>query len=96
MTTETRTTIQLSDLKGIEFECVKCHARAMRPVGVWQFPLAVCPECGASWTHYNGTMNVLKNIASQVAKYAEIDDPKNDAPFIVRFELAQPAPKKSL
>lgn len=96
MTNETRTTIQLSDLKAIEFECVGCHARIVRPIGVWQFPLVACSECGANWTHYAGAMGVLKAMASQIAKYAEMDDPKNDAPFVVRFEIAQPTRKESL
>jgi hypothetical protein len=41
-------------------------------------------------------MGVLKAMASQIAKYAEMDDPKNDAPFVVRFEIAQPTRKESL
>jgi len=94
MTCETRTTIQLSDIEAIEFECVKCHARAVRPVGVWQFPLAACPECGENWIHYRGTMDVLRSMASQIAKYAEIDVLKNGAPFVVRFEVAQQSQKE--
>jgi hypothetical protein len=38
-------------------------------------------------------MSVLRTIASQIAKYAEIHDLKNGAPFVVRFEIAQPTQK---
>ena len=87
MTSETRTTIQLSDFKGVEFECVQCHVRIVRPLGVWNFPLDSCLECGAVWTHYKGTMNVLRAISSEIAKIAAIDKPDNESPFIVRFEI---------
>jgi hypothetical protein len=41
-------------------------------------------------------MEMLTKMASQIAKLAEMDGPKNEAPFIVRFEVAQPARKESL
>lgn len=88
MTRETRTTVQLSDFKAVEFECVQCHARIVRPMGVWHFSLDECPECGTDWTHYNKTMAVLMNISSYIAKIAEIDEPAKQSPFIVRFEIA--------
>ncbi len=87
MTSEVRTTIQLSDLKAVEFECTQCHARIVRPIGVWSSPLLCCPECGMTWEHYRATMDFLAKTSSQIAKTAAIDDPKSDSPFIVRFEL---------
>lgn len=89
MSTEMRTTIQLSDLKAVEIECVKCHSRIVRPVGVWLSRLDCCPDCGVSWIHYRGTMDFLANTASQVAKIAEIDKPEFNAPFVVRFEIKE-------
>ena len=87
MTSEIRTTIQLSDLKSVEFECTQCHARIVRPVGAWHTPLLCCPECGVAWNHYRGTMDFLANMSSQVAKISSIDTPANESPFIVRFEI---------
>ena len=87
MTTEIRTTIQLSDVRAIEFECQACHCRIVRPVGGMQPLLFACPECGTTWAHYRGSMDMLTKMASQIAKLAEIDK-TSDAPFLVRFEIA--------
>ncbi|MDR5726887.1 MAG: hypothetical protein RB191_05410 [Terriglobia bacterium] len=93
MTSETRTTIQLSDFKAIEFECAQCHSRIIRPITTWQTRLDCCPDCGVSWIHYRGTMDFFANMASQIAKISSIDNPENQAPFVARFEIAQPARK---
>jgi hypothetical protein len=90
MTTETRTTIQLSDLKAVEIECTSCHSRIARPIGTLLSPALGCPECNSNWTQFRGTLEFLAKFTSQIAKVAAIDDPKNDAPFVVRFEIAQP------
>jgi DNA replicative helicase MCM subunit Mcm2 (Cdc46/Mcm family) len=94
MTSESRMTIQLSDLKAIEFECTNCHHRLVRPIGVWQSNWDSCPDCGSIWSHYRHTMNFLAQFSSQVAKTKEIDN-QNDSPYIVRFEITQP-PKGQL
>ena len=88
MTSEVRTTIQLSDIRTVEFECLHCHSRIVRPVGGTQPLMLGCPECGDNWAHYRGDMEVLTRLASQLAKLSGIDDPKNEAPFIVRFEIS--------
>ena len=87
MTIETRTTIQLSDIRAIEFECRSCHCRIVRPMGGTQPIMPVCPECGVTWMQYKGTMEFLSNFASQVPKAATIDA-QNDGPFVVRFEVS--------
>jgi predicted RNA-binding Zn-ribbon protein involved in translation (DUF1610 family) len=87
MTSETRTTIQLSDIKAVEFECTNCHHRLVRPIGVWQSQWDQCPDCGSIWTHYRATMDFLARFSSQVSKTAVIDTQTNETPFIVRFEI---------
>jgi predicted RNA-binding Zn-ribbon protein involved in translation (DUF1610 family) len=94
MTSETRTTIQLSDIKAVEFECVRCHHRLVRPIGTWQTPVFACPECGETWASYRNTLDFLSKTASQLSRTASIDTPGNDSPFIVRLEIAQPKPKE--
>jgi hypothetical protein len=96
MTNETRTTIQLSDIKAIEFECSACHCRIVRPVGGLQPKLLACPECGITWAQFERTMDFLSRTVSQLAKVAEVDKPENQSPFVVRFELVQPTRKESL
>lgn len=95
MTNETRTTIQLSDMQAVEFECSECHCRVVRPMGAWKSSLSECPECGSNWNAYRGTMSFLMQMASQISKTSVIDTDKQ-APFTVRFELAQPTRKESL
>jgi hypothetical protein len=46
MTIETKTTIQLSDITGIEFECKNCHSVTSWPIAVAHNPLTRC-HCGA-------------------------------------------------
>jgi hypothetical protein len=87
VTSETRTTIQLSDIQAIEFECRACHCRITRPMGGRQILMLICPECETTWANYRGDMEILTKIASQIARLAGIDDPKNQAPFVVRFEI---------
>jgi hypothetical protein len=77
----------LSDFKAVEFECLQCRARIVRPIAAWQTRLDCCPDCGVSWIHYRGTMDFFANMASQIAKIASIDDPATQSPFIARFEL---------
>jgi hypothetical protein len=88
MTSETRTTIQLSDIRAVEFECNHCHHRLVRPLGVWQSQWEQCPECGSLWSHYRSMMDFLARFASQAAKSSEIDKQGKEAPFTVRLEIA--------
>ena len=87
MTSETRTTIQMSDIRGVEFECTQCHAKIVRPITTWNSPLVCCPDCGVPWNHFRGTMDFLAKTTSQLSKTSALDT-QADAPFIVRFEIA--------
>jgi hypothetical protein len=39
-------------------------------------------------------MDFFANMASQIAKISAIDNPENKAPFVARFEIAQPPRKE--
>ena len=86
MTSEVRTTIQLSDFKAVEFECRQCHCRIVRPMGGVQPLLPNCPECGISWAQSRAVMEFLAKMVSQVPMASAIDK-QTDSPFIVRFEI---------
>jgi hypothetical protein len=46
MTSETRTFIDFQDILSIQLECLKCHAKVVRPIGnISHFPLH-CESCG--------------------------------------------------
>jgi hypothetical protein len=51
MTIETRTTIQLKDIKGIEFECEECHGKIVFAIDNFKNPPVVCSCCrdGKQW-----------------------------------------------
>jgi len=96
MISETRTTIQLSDLKAVEVECQQCHCRVVRPMGTQQSLMLGCQECGSTWPNYRGVMEIVNWMISKLPKAAVIDDPTNQAPFVVRVEIAQPPRKEQL
>jgi hypothetical protein len=87
MTSETRTTIQLSDFKAVEFECRECRCRIVRPMGAIQPALLACPECGNTWAVWRGAMEFFTKTISQIPKAAVIDQDESHAPVIVRFEI---------
>jgi hypothetical protein len=45
MTLETRTTIELGDIRAIEFECAACHARTAIPIEKFNQPPTRCSSC---------------------------------------------------
>jgi hypothetical protein len=49
MTSETRTTIDPSDVVAIEIECTNCHVRQVRPLGAERGRLDNCPNCNETW-----------------------------------------------
>jgi Zn-finger nucleic acid-binding protein len=87
MTTETRTTIQLSDIRAVEFECRECRCRIVRPVGGTQPLLLNCPECNTTWAQYRGNMEILVKMLSQLPKVAAFDSDAQ-TPFMLRLEIS--------
>lgn len=53
MTSETRTLIELADIKGVEFSCRKCGAKVLYPLDRhYDELLEQCPNCNKNWiTH---------------------------------------------
>jgi DNA replicative helicase MCM subunit Mcm2 (Cdc46/Mcm family) len=45
MTIETNTTIELGDIKTIEFECRKCHTKIVYPIESYSHPPTRCSAC---------------------------------------------------
>jgi hypothetical protein len=45
MTIETRTTVELSDIRHVEFECLTCHAKYVYPIDKFAYPPFVCGVC---------------------------------------------------
>ena len=51
MTIETRTTLELKDIRAIEFECNACHTKTLYSVAKYTQPPTHCPHCteGRQW-----------------------------------------------
>jgi hypothetical protein len=85
MTIETRTTVQLSDIKAIEFECAKCHAKSIFQIGKFDNPPLNCGACGGEPWFVANTPD-----RSDIAKLAQIITRFSGQPssgFAMRLEV---------
>lgn len=82
MTTETRIMIELGDIKAIEFECKKCHARITRLLDNWlQHPLT-CSNCGEQWM-LRENLEKIREFVAYIGQFANSEV----RPFILRFDV---------
>lgn len=82
MTVETKTTIQLSDITTIEFECAKCHTVASYPLDVVQHPQGSCANGCGEWMPFAGdTYKSLTKLIELVKRFGKA----TSEPFILRF-----------
>jgi hypothetical protein len=83
MTIETKTTLQLSDLKVIEFECKNCHRILSWPLENFKEPPLNC-DCNArgQWMPHGGDTfaSIIKLIRS-INQFSQA----NNEPFAIRF-----------
>ena len=86
MTSEKRTTIELSDIKAIELECQKCHSKIVRPLAVWYGPVTQCTNCNEQWMlpHAQDLKN-LTNLVNALAVFRLQTSEKQ--PYILRLEI---------
>lgn len=45
MTIKTVTTIELKDIKSVEFECDKCHTKVVYAIDKFNHPMSLCNVC---------------------------------------------------
>jgi hypothetical protein len=91
MTRETRTIIDLGDIKTVEIECTKCGNRLVRPAGaIWPQNIISCPGgCGAAWMPYRDSLNALRDAIFQLKNFSTLlPSQGNGPPFIVRLEIS--------
>ncbi len=86
MMAETRTSIQLSDIQTVEFECKKCRTVTAWPLGLQRPPLVQCASCDAGqWMHYGGEMFVaLSKLLDSMRRFSGA----GEEAFIMRFGLS--------
>jgi hypothetical protein len=87
MTTEVRTTIEISDIIAIELRCRGCNGKQTIRLDKWLVSALRCANCGTSWpiqsVNEHQTLLALANTLSQAAKIEKTPD----VPFDVRLEL---------
>ncbi len=89
MTTETRITVEFSDIVRVEFECPKCHARTNREVSSNNILPTRCKGgvCGqVFFAEGSSEMTYLQAALDLIGRYAKA----KDSAFILRFELKPP------
>jgi uncharacterized Zn finger protein len=87
MTTELRTTIEVSDILAIELMCRKCGGKQSVPLTHWLVSSVRCGNCGAVWPIQSVDEHKrLMQLASSLAESSKINNAP-DLPFEVRLEL---------
>jgi hypothetical protein len=88
MTSETRTTIEATDVKAVELECVKCGFRTVWPLNQWNGRYVRCATCGESWpVLQNALYDALGRVVTSLSEIAKAD--RAAIPFRIRFELIE-------
>jgi len=87
MTIETKTTIQISDVKAIEFECKTCHRIVSLPIEVAKEPPFEC-DCKnpRQWMSYGGEMySALSGLMTLLGRFGKVDN----EPFAMRLVITE-------
>lgn len=85
MTIETKTTIQLSDIATVEFECKQCHSISAWPLKIATAPPLRCHCTDQQWMIGGGeTYEGIKRLIGAIQRFTEL----TSEPFIMRFGLA--------
>jgi hypothetical protein len=94
MTKEERTTIEPSDIKAIELECLNCHGRQTILLDSWVGNNEKCANCSTVWPmQYAVAYQSLRQLVSSISETAEIKGNK-EIPFAIRLELKADAESK--
>jgi len=95
MTSQTRTTIEPSDIIAIELECDLCKSRSIKPVKVWQNEDGICRNCGNGWAVTRAPeFQKLVQFVAAINDVIGLNEMK-DIPFTIRLELLPEDPKQS-
>jgi len=84
MTIETKTTIQLSDLINIEFECRACGATTSWPIGVAKNPPTSCRCRDEQWMPIGG--QVYRDISALIDLVQRLSNTDGEK-FVMRLRL---------
>jgi hypothetical protein len=87
-------TIEPSDIRAVELECLRCHARKVLFLKDYFNGNGRCSNCGASWplqgiAAFQGLQKIVSSLLLQAGKINR----DNTIPFAVRFKLVPDSEK---
>ena len=89
MTIETRTTMELKDIKAIEFECATCHTKVVYSIDQFSQPVFVCYTCHPSKTLISERSTDHKTIVQLVQLINQLSQLERGV-FLMRFDITAP------
>lgn len=91
MTIETKATIQLGDVKSIEFECKNCHCLMTWPIETARQPPSECCGCGVQFMNASdGSFRRLMELLSMIKDFSAA----KSLPFALRLCIEGLAEKR--
>lgn len=94
MTVKTLTSIELGDIKTIEFECGKCHTRTAFPIEKFRYPVTVCNVCEPDrqlLIDGGEELSGIVKLGQLIQRLSRLDRER----FIMRFEIADVSPEEA-
>jgi hypothetical protein len=91
MTVETRTTIELGDVKAVEFECSNCHVKTIVPLNKFKQPPISCRGCNSEQWFVPGSedFNDLIQMVRSMERFS-----KPNKLFSMRFDISPVASRE--
>jgi hypothetical protein len=88
MVSETRTTIEPSDIAAIEIECRTCHTLQVRRISAWRGNVLGCTNCNQMWmTPGSGDGKALDLLVHSLSALAALNESEQKQPYKVRLEV---------
>jgi DNA-directed RNA polymerase subunit RPC12/RpoP len=99
MTSETKTFIEFEDILGVQMECLRCGAKATRPLGkIQRYPVR-CENCNEEW-FIGSSEQAKEKLYHTLDELAEIQKwvqalPGSEIQLKLRLELASQKEEKA-
>ena len=101
MTTETKTTIEPSDIGGIELSCPRCSTKVIFPIDKYDRLNPQCPSCNENWFTISMDCGVevsmaMKQIKELMRLIGFLSGQRDDIHAKVRIHLKDAASKQPI
>jgi hypothetical protein len=86
MTIETKTTIEMRDIKTVEFECGTCHTKVVYDIEKFTVPMMICYTCHPSKTlvaERSSDDQDIRCLIHMIQKFSKLDP----STFRMRFSV---------